>query len=101
MLFRNQRQTPGKFLDITPSARQAKNVYANFDFPAIDIWSAGVILLICLSGRYPFFNSGDDGDALLEIACIFGVDEMKKCAAMNGNMSLLIAGKNSVMQLAK
>ncbi|KAL1923111.1 uncharacterized protein VTP21DRAFT_9487 [Calcarisporiella thermophila] len=48
---------------------------------AIDIWSAGVILLSFLTGRFPVFKSDDDVEALLEIAVIFGIKEMKACAA--------------------
>jgi cell division control protein 7 len=39
---------------------------------ALDIWSAGVILLSILSGRYPFFQAPDDMTALAELACLFG-----------------------------
>lgn len=47
---------------------------------AIDVWSAGVILLTMLTRRYPFFQSTDDNDALVELACIFGNEEMSKAA---------------------
>ncbi|KAG0136055.1 kinase-like domain-containing protein [Tuber indicum] len=50
----------------------------------IDIWSAGVILLTILSRRFPFFNSSDDVDAMIEIATIFGKQRMKQCAALHG-----------------
>ncbi|KAL0637766.1 Cell division control protein 7 [Maublancomyces gigas] len=50
----------------------------------IDIWSAGVILLTILSRRFPFFNSSDDVDAMIEIATIFGKQKMKQCAALHG-----------------
>jgi serine/threonine protein kinase len=43
---------------------------------ALDIWSAGVILLCILSGRYPFFNAPDDLTALAEIAAVCGSDEL-------------------------
>ncbi|OZJ05872.1 hypothetical protein BZG36_00929 [Bifiguratus adelaidae] len=49
---------------------------------AIDIWAAGVILLCFLSGRFPFFCSMDDVQAILELACIYGIDEMAACAAI-------------------
>ncbi|KAK5823346.1 cell cycle protein kinase spo4 [Linnemannia elongata] len=48
---------------------------------ALDIWSVGVILLCFLSGRFPFFNSDDDLEALLEIAVVFGQREMAAVAA--------------------
>ncbi|KAI8812407.1 kinase-like domain-containing protein [Cladochytrium replicatum] len=47
---------------------------------AIDIWSVGVILLSFFSGQFPFFQSNDDGEGLLEIAHIFGKSNMKKVA---------------------
>ncbi len=51
---------------------------------ALDIWSAGVILLTLLTRRYPFFQSSDDLDAILEIACIFGQEEMTSAASFYG-----------------
>ncbi|KAI8921111.1 kinase-like domain-containing protein [Powellomyces hirtus] len=48
---------------------------------AIDIWSAGVILLCIFTGRFPFFEANDDQEAFLEIAHIFGKAAMKEVAA--------------------
>ncbi|KAF9568375.1 hypothetical protein EC968_002943 [Mortierella alpina] len=48
---------------------------------AIDIWAVGVTLFSFLSGRFPFFHSNDDAEALLEIAVLFGSREMRKAAA--------------------
>lgn len=50
----------------------------------IDIWSIGVILLSMLARRFPFFNSTDDADALIEISSIFGKVRMKQCAMLHG-----------------
>lgn len=50
----------------------------------IDIWSAGVILLTILSRRFPFFNSEDDIEAMIEIATIFGTKRMKQAAYLHG-----------------
>lgn len=50
----------------------------------IDVWSAGVILLTILAQRFPFFNSADDIEAMIEIASIFGQRRMKHCAQMHG-----------------
>jgi cell division control protein 7 len=47
---------------------------------AIDVWSVGVILLTLLTRRYPFFQSTDDCDALVELASIFGREEMSAAA---------------------
>ncbi|KAI0218764.1 Cell division control protein 7 [Massospora cicadina] len=51
---------------------------------AIDIWSAGVILLCMLSRRFPFFNSPNDQDALIEIGILFGSIRMQEAAASFG-----------------
>ncbi|KAF9908976.1 hypothetical protein BX616_011329 [Lobosporangium transversale] len=48
---------------------------------ALDIWSVGCILIAFLTGRFPFFNSIDDVEAVLEIAILFGRHEMEKAAA--------------------
>ena len=50
----------------------------------IDIWSAGVIGLSLIARKFPLFNSPDDTDALLEIALIFGIDRLQKCAELHG-----------------
>ena len=52
--------------------------------PAIDVWSAGVIMLTLLTRRYPFFHSPDDCDALAELAAVFGDDAMAAAAASYG-----------------
>lgn len=51
---------------------------------AIDVWSAGVILLTILSRRFPFFNSADDVEAMIEISTIFGSKKMKSSALLHG-----------------
>jgi cell division control protein 7 len=51
---------------------------------AIDIWSVGVILLTILSKRFPFFNSADDVEAMIEIATIFGTKRMKAAGLLHG-----------------
>ncbi|KAI1371596.1 kinase-like protein [Hypoxylon crocopeplum] len=52
----------------------------------IDVWSAGVILLTILCRRFPFFNSADDIEAMIEIATIFGTKRMKHAAQLHGCM---------------
>ncbi|KAI3319803.1 kinase-like protein [Xylariaceae sp. AK1471] len=52
----------------------------------IDIWSAGVILLTILCKRFPFFNSADDIEAMIEIATIFGSKRMKQAGQLHGCM---------------
>ena len=51
----------------------------------IDVWSVGVILLTILCERFPFFNSADDVDALIEIATIFGQRRIRACAMLHGS----------------
>ncbi|KAH7014978.1 serine/threonine protein kinase Hsk1 [Ilyonectria destructans] len=51
---------------------------------SIDIWSAGVILLTIMSKRFPFFNSADDVEAMIEIATIFGTKRMKAAGLLHG-----------------
>jgi cell division control protein 7 len=51
---------------------------------AIDMWSAGVILLTLLARRFPFFHSADDIDALLELTNLFGSTRMKQAALLHG-----------------
>ena len=50
----------------------------------IDVWSAGVMLLTILSRRFPFFNSADDVEAMIEISTIFGGKRMKQAGLLHG-----------------
>ena len=43
-----------------------------YQSPAVDIWSAGVIFLCILSGRYPFFRAYDDMTSLAQIMSLRG-----------------------------
>jgi cell division control protein 7 len=80
---------------MTPGHRAAQTVQAPEDSvhmkctnqtTSIDIWSAGVILLTILSRRFPFFNSADDIEAMIEIATIFGIRRMKQAALLHGTV---------------
>ncbi|KAM8839529.1 cell division cycle 7-related protein kinase [Synchiropus picturatus] len=51
---------------------------------AIDMWSAGVIMLSLLSGRYPFFKANDDLVALTQIMTIRGSNETIQAAKTFG-----------------
>ncbi|XP_077413413.1 cell division cycle 7-related protein kinase isoform X1 [Vanacampus margaritifer] len=55
---------------------------------AIDVWSAGIILLSLLSGRYPFFKASDDMVALTQIMTIRGSREMVQAAKAFGKTVL-------------
>ncbi|KAI0941255.1 hypothetical protein AcV7_002873 [Taiwanofungus camphoratus] len=50
---------------------------------AIDVWSAGTILLFFLTGRFPLLQSSDDVEALMEIAAILGKKKMEKTATLH------------------
>ena len=54
---------------------------------AVDIWSAGVILLCLLSGRYPFFRASDDLSALAQIIALRGTAE---CTRVSGELGELL-----------
>jgi cell division control protein 7 len=56
---------------------------------AIDIWSAGVILLSILSARYPFFWSPDDMTSLAEIAVVCGTQQLIAAAASLGKRLIM------------
>jgi cell division control protein 7 len=47
------------------------------------MWSAGMILLFFLTSKFPLFQSNDDIEALLEIACIIGRRRMEKAATLH------------------
>ncbi|XP_042896789.1 cell division cycle 7-related protein kinase isoform X1 [Parasteatoda tepidariorum] len=53
---------------------------------AIDMWSAGVIMLSILSKKYPFFRADDDLTALAEITFLVGTKEIKEAAASIGKI---------------
>ena len=51
---------------------------------AIDVWSAGVILLFFLSKKFPIFQSNDDIEGLMEIAIIIGKRKIERAATLHG-----------------
>lgn len=91
-----QQQQPGyPKSDTRPSRRANRAGTRGFRAPevlfkcteqttAIDVWSVGVILLTILSKRFPFFNSADDVEAMIEIATIFGSKRMKAAGLLHG-----------------
>jgi len=55
----------------------------------IDVWSCGVILLCFLSKRFPFFDSADDVDALIELTSIFSRPRMRACARLHSSTTFM------------
>lgn len=49
----------------------------------VDVWAAGVVMLMMLTKRFPFFNSLDDADALVEMATIFGRRDLRQIALLH------------------
>ncbi|KAJ1991035.1 Cell division control protein 7 [Dimargaris cristalligena] len=91
----DSRQRPGILRrDLRPSVRANRAGTRGFRAPevllkvtyqtqAIDIWSVGVIMLSILTHRFPFFNSTDDQEALLEMGVLFGKKEMERVASLH------------------
>ncbi|KAF9516771.1 hypothetical protein BS47DRAFT_1371577 [Hydnum rufescens UP504] len=50
---------------------------------ALDIWSAGTILLTILACKFPVFTASDDVEALMELAAVFGRRTMERCARLH------------------
>ncbi len=59
----------------------------------MDIWSAGVIFLSLMSGRYPFFKADDDLSALAQIISVVGSQEMIDAARTYGKFCQHLAVK--------
>ncbi|KAH9927080.1 kinase-like protein [Epithele typhae] len=53
---------------------------------AIDVWSAGMILLFFLTKKFPLFQSNDDTEALMEIAVVIGKKRMEKTATLHSRV---------------
>ncbi|KAL1425027.1 hypothetical protein MTO96_019604 [Rhipicephalus appendiculatus] len=65
---------------------------------AVDMWSAGVIFLSLLSGRYPFFRAQDDLTALAEIITVIGSIPVQLAAEKMGKL-LTVSHEKPVLDL--
>lgn len=54
------------------------------------MWSAGIIFLSLLSGRYPFFKASDDLTALAQIMTVRGSRETIQAARTFGMQTLIV-----------
>ncbi|PWN24416.1 kinase-like protein [Jaminaea rosea] len=50
---------------------------------ALDVWSAGIVLLAFLTKRFPLFNANNDTEALLELMVVFGKSKLSRCALLH------------------
>lgn len=66
-----------------------------FSVSAIDMWSAGVIFISLLSGRYPFYKASDDLTALAQIMTIRGSRETIQAAKTFGKQFYIIEKTNA------
>ena len=63
---------------------------------AVDMWSAGVILLCILSGRYPFFRAHDDLTAMAQIISLRGSRECIEAAKSCGEFRSRLCERRSL-----
>jgi len=53
------------------------------------VWSAGIIFLCFLTGKFPIFQSNDDVEALMEIASVLGKKKTERAATLHGICDVL------------
>jgi len=56
----------------------------SYQTTAVDVWSAGVVLLCLLSGKYPFFKACDDLSAMMRLVALLGSKECEQAAQQLG-----------------
>lgn len=57
---------------------------------ALDVWSAGTILMCILACKFPIFTAGDDVEALMELAAVYGRKTMEKCGKLHSKRTLRV-----------
>lgn len=67
---------------------------------AIDVWSAGIIFLCLLSGKYPFFKANDDMTAMIQISTLFGSQQCINAAKCIGK-DLYFSTSHNAQNLAE
>lgn len=53
---------------------------SNEQGPKLDVWSAGVIMLSIMTGKFPWYQSFTDDEALFEISRVYGIKNLNKLA---------------------
>lgn len=57
-------------------------------FLAVDIWSAGTILLFFLTGKFPIFHCPNDTEALVELTVLLGRKAMERTGLLHSRSLL-------------
>lgn len=84
VLLKCQAQTGGEIHCCQKFVLDRTHVYFIVQSEAIDVWSAAVILLAFLTGKFPIFQSNDDVEALMEIAVVLGKRNTERTATLHG-----------------
>lgn len=74
------------YCSITRYVKCDDNISTDSERLAIDVWSAGIVLLFFLCGKFPLFAATSDLHATMELAVILGKDAMEKTAALHSEL---------------
>lgn len=83
VLFKCPDQTVGALNLFFKKPGTMSDLRLDFISPALDIWSAGTILLCVLGCKFPIFTASDDVEALMELAAVYGRRTMEKCGKLH------------------